>query len=167
MLMFNTQNHINSINRVWLLCSEWEQVSLYSMFYYIKLYQIMSIFYFDFLLTFFVFYVTIIGTSYFFTVKEGWISMNTLNTLNLDALKAFNTNGVVVYQVPILEQYVNNLMEHIPHIYADIVTKPYKSNSSNYFYIDVICNGTDSCVDCVKSIIKYCGNTRIIPLNYC
>ena len=70
----------------------------------------MSIFYNEFLLTFFMFYVIIVSTLKFHTYKKGQISMS---RMNLDALKAVDVNGVPIYQVPILEQYIPKLMKNI------------------------------------------------------
>ena len=55
-----------------------------------------------------------------------------MSRLNLDALKCVDNDGHRIYQVPILEEYIPKLMERIPSQYAEIVTKPYKSNKTNY-----------------------------------
>ena len=88
-----------------------------------------------------------------------------MSRLNLDALKCVDNDGHRIYQVPILEEYIPKLMERIPSQYAEIVTKPYKSNKTNYYYINVLCTGREDTIQCVEGIINFCGNTRIIPLN--
>ena len=89
-----------------------------------------------------------------------------MSRLNLDALKCVNTQGLPIYQVPILEEYIPKLMENIPAKYNDLLTKPYKSSKTNYYYIDVLCTGQEITLECVERIINFCGDTRIIPLKF-
>ena len=88
-----------------------------------------------------------------------------MSRMNLDALKAVDVNGVPIYQVPILEQYIPKLMKNIPAEYSEIVTKPYKSSRTNYYYIDVLCIDAETSKSCVERIINFCWDTRIIPVN--
>ena len=87
-----------------------------------------------------------------------------ISRLNLDALKFRDPDGRPIYQVPILEEYIPKLMDSIPVKYMDLVSKPYKSSKTNYYYIDVLCTGQENSLECVERIINFCGNIRIIPL---
>ena len=87
-----------------------------------------------------------------------------MNRIDLEALKTIGSTGELVYQVPILEPYLPKLMELIPDRYSRVTSKPYRNQTNNVCYIDVLC--TTETANLVERIIQFCGNTRAIPLEF-
>ncbi len=87
-----------------------------------------------------------------------------MNRINIEALKATGIKGDTVYQIPILEPYVQDLMSLIPERFSSVTSKPYRNPKNNICYIDVIC--TNETANFVERIIQFCGNTRAIPVDF-